>query len=156
MRHAKPALGLLLSALALAVPAWAAIIHVPGDQPTIQAGIDAAVAGDVVLVAPGTYTGPGNKDLDFGNKNLAVRSEAGAAATFIDCEQSGRAFVLHGTLTAAARVDGFTIRNGDGGGGESDGGGGMLIYGADPSIANCVFSGNTAAGSGGGIACYSS
>jgi len=33
--------------------AQAAIINVPGDEPTIQAGINAAVNGDVVIVAEG-------------------------------------------------------------------------------------------------------
>ncbi len=30
-------------------------IHVPADQPTIQAGVDAATPGDLVVVAPGVY-----------------------------------------------------------------------------------------------------
>lgn len=32
-----------------------ATIHVPADQPTIQAGVDAAASGDLVLVAAGVY-----------------------------------------------------------------------------------------------------
>lgn len=41
-------------------------LHVPGTYPTIQAAINAAVNGDQVLVAPGTYAGSGNEagDLD--------------------------------------------------------------------------------------------
>lgn len=34
---------------------FAHVIHVPADKPTIQAAVDAAQAGDLVLVAPGVY-----------------------------------------------------------------------------------------------------
>jgi parallel beta helix pectate lyase-like protein len=33
------------------------VLHVPGDQPTIEAAIAASVAGDVILVGAGTYAG---------------------------------------------------------------------------------------------------
>ena len=36
-------------------PAAADILHVPGDFPTIQLAINAAVDGDEVVVHPGTY-----------------------------------------------------------------------------------------------------
>ncbi|MCB0265176.1 MAG: T9SS type A sorting domain-containing protein [Calditrichaeota bacterium] len=47
-----------------------AVINVPGDQPTIQAGINAASDGDVVLVAEGTYL----ENINFKGKAITVAS----------------------------------------------------------------------------------
>jgi len=69
--------------------AWSDIIHVPGDQPTIQAGVDTAQHGDTVLVADGIYKGYGNKKLDFKGKVIIVTSENGARNCIIDCENDG-------------------------------------------------------------------
>ncbi len=60
--------------LVLTSSSFAAItIHVPADQSTIQAGINAAANGDTVLVAPGTY----NEQFNFNGKSIVVRSEDG-------------------------------------------------------------------------------
>jgi len=73
---------LFITAIVLVFPviAVSATIHVPPDQPTIQAGIDVAVGGDTVLVAPGTYV----ENIDFKGKAITVTSEQGADVTVID------------------------------------------------------------------------
>ena len=43
-----------------------------GDFPTIQAAIAAVADGDVILLAAGTFTGEGNRDLDFLGKGITV------------------------------------------------------------------------------------
>ena len=45
-----------------------------GDYMTIQAAIDAAVAGDVIVLAEAVYRGQGNCNLDTGGKAVTIRS----------------------------------------------------------------------------------
>ena len=111
------ALGLafvLLFTAAGALPA--ATIHVPTDWPTIQAGVDHAVTGDAVLVAPGTYTGAGNRDIVIEGKDIALIGTGGSAQTLIDLYQpAGWRFgiQLRGQ-TRQMLIRGFTIRDGYG------------------------------------------
>lgn len=68
-----PKVRLMITLITCAVTgtlANATIIHVPADQPTIQAGIDAAVNGDTVLVEPGTY----HENINFRTKGITVAS----------------------------------------------------------------------------------
>ncbi|MCC7140537.1 MAG: hypothetical protein IT349_00415 [Candidatus Eisenbacteria bacterium] len=108
----------LLAALFLfpSADAGGATRRVPADHSTIQAAIDAAAAADTVLVAAGTYSGEGNRDLNFNGRDLVLISESGAAATIIDVQ--GNAEAPHRGMTfktaesRAAIVEGFTILNG--------------------------------------------
>lgn len=131
----------------------AATIRVPQDQPTIQAGINAAVSGDTVLIADGTYTGTGNKEIEYFGKAITVISENGSGMCIIDCETSGRGFYFRGGEGNGSVLDGLTIRNGAVSGGYvSNRGGGIRVGGgASPVIRNCVITQNSATGMGAGI-----
>ncbi|HUW20042.1 MAG TPA: S8 family serine peptidase [Sedimentisphaerales bacterium] len=126
-----------------------ALLRVPtAKYPTIQAAIDAASDAAVVIVADGTYTGPGNRDIDLKGKAITVRSENGPANCIIDCQgtetQQHRGFYCRSRESALSVVEGFTIT-----GGHTYFGGGMANYSACPKVAHCIFAGNTAYAGGG-------
>ncbi|NOT02199.1 MAG: hypothetical protein HOP29_16445, partial [Phycisphaerales bacterium] len=116
------------------------VLNVPADYSTIQQAVDAALDNDVVVVADGVYSGPGNRDIESGGRTVTVRSANGPSSCIIDCQSAGRAFNL------PFSVEGFTIVNGV----ASVGGGGGIRCTANTTIRNCVIS-NCAAWSGGGV-----
>jgi parallel beta-helix repeat protein len=159
----------LLFLLPVVPLAEASTIHVPGDQPTIQAGIGAAATGDTVLVAPGLY----HEHIDFVGKAIRVVSSGGPLVTTIDGSGSGPIASFHSGEGNASLLRGFTLQNGittfEGGGvfidsssptiwrnvvrncGGCNGGGGIAIAFASPVIRQNVIANNFQAGCSGGI-----
>ena len=119
---------------------------VPTEYETIQAAIDDSVAGDVILVADGIYTGDGNRDIDFLRKTITLQSENGPQNCVIDCQTSESdehwgVYIHHGGDNPAV-LDGFTIKNSCGA---------VACYHNSPIIKNCIITENTAIYGGAGI-----
>ena len=135
---------------AISDPAEDGSIAHPFDA--IQEAIAAALDGDAVIVAQGTYQGVGNRDIDFGGKAITISSTdpldpATVAATIVDCENAGRGFIFQSGETATSVLDGLTIIDG-----AADRGAGIRCTSASgPTILRCVISNNVATVSGGGV-----
>ena len=142
-----------LAALSALTPlgfCFAVTIRVPLDQPAIGEALAASGRGDTVLVAPGTYTGPLNRELLA--EGRTVLSELGPETTVIDCEEEGRAFNFGSLWSESAEIVGFTVRNGRPPFGDHDSGGGMCIAG-EAVVRDCVFEDCNGVACGGGILC---
>ena len=133
-------LAIVALALSLPVKIVAGVVLVPGDAPTIQQGLDMSASGDTVLVAPGVYTGPLNRDLDFHGKSTVLSSAAGPEATVIDCESLGRALIARSDEDTTSVVRGFTIANGA----ASTGSAIYVLDGSGLKIEDCVITGCSA------------
>jgi hypothetical protein len=153
MKYCGLAGTLALLVLALGVDSLASTIRVPQDQPTIQAGINAASNGDTVLVAPGTYF----ENIDFVGKAITVMSSGGASLTVIDGGNVESVVTFDSYETPSSVLAGFTLQNGNASIYHSLTGGGIYVDCGSPTIAKNVIRQNQAdSGAGIGVLCFSS
>ena len=124
----------LLVALPIAAPsALAGTVRVPADRPSIQQAINTAVAGDVILVAPGTYF----EHLDYLGKAISVQGTAGPDATIIDGSNNGSVVTFRTREGWQSVLSGFTIQHGN-----AYFGAGVYLSGASPTITRNIFRDN--------------
>jgi hypothetical protein len=94
---------------------------VPSEYATIQAAVDASIAGDTVLVAPGTYSDYTNRVVDgflhtatvFLKDAVILQSESGPEVTLISIDGSGHlqpnTILGYGLVSGSTVVQGFSI-----------------------------------------------
>ena len=154
---------LALISLFLVIPCQGRTITVDDDGPAdfnnIQAAINDANDGDTIIVADGTYTGPGNRRINFGGRAITLCSEGGPENCIIDCEDLGRGFIFHSGEDENSVVIGFTITHGVQWCDPCLGcpitwyGGGISCKYSSPTIRECIISDNYAH-LGGGISIW--
>ena len=101
------------------------------DYTTIQAGISIAkVARDTLVVSAGIYT----ENIDFGGKDIFIKSESGPQTTILKPANTGIPVVSFiGNETSSATLKGFTLS-----GGGTIRGSAIQLNNSSPTIENCI------------------
>jgi len=123
------------------------ILNVPSEIATIQKSLCVSVAGDEVIVAPGTY----RENLQFCGPDVILRSSDPedpnvVGSTLVDGGGAGPVVSFVGGESEACVLGGFTIRNGS-----AQHGGGIRGSGTLARIQNNTITGNLAQMYGGGL-----
>ncbi len=109
-------------------------IYVPVDQATIQGAINAATAGQSVLVLPGTYA----ERINFNGKAITVASTDGPAATIMDGGLAGTVVTFSSGEATTSLLQGFTITRGT----STFEGAGILVSSSSPTIQGNIIDSN--------------
>jgi hypothetical protein len=120
-----------------------------GAAPTIQAAVDSSSAGDIVLLANGTYTGDGNRDIYVDKAITIISISENPELCIIDCQGSDTEYHRGFTIGSGCALQGVTITNG------WHEEGGALDIGPQSTVTNCCFTGNHAWYSGGAMIVWS-
>ena len=140
MRPSIAASILFLSTSALA-DTWTVDDDGTADFDTIQAAVNAAADGDVILIAPGTYTSNSNAGVvSISSKSLTLESSGEPALTILD-GQHARSVISCNTC-ASITIEGLTITRG---GYNEDwlDGGGIRCWASGMTVSNCIISNNS-------------
>lgn len=119
-----------------------------GDFPTIQAAINAVSDRDTIELTNGTFTGDGNRDIDYLGKAIVVRSQSSNPnSCVINCQGSEtnrhRGFFFHSGEGPESVLEGIKVTNGHA---SYVGGGVFCRDNSSPTFTNCTIRNNHALG----------
>ncbi|MFC1505085.1 right-handed parallel beta-helix repeat-containing protein [Thermodesulfobacteriota bacterium] len=123
------------------------------EYSSIQAAIDAALAGEIIRVHAGTYS----ENLTFAGKGLILRSATGPADTIISGDGTSSVVTFADDTGVETVLEGFKLTGGGGtddGSGNKLGGGVFCAPGSRPTLIDCIITGNHVVGEeakGGGL-----
>ncbi len=134
----------LCSASSVLATDWYVLPDGNGDHPTIQAALNAAEDGDVVILADGVFEGFGNYDIDLLGKRVSVRSESGNRdACVIDCTVAEpvvrRGFLCQSGEGPDSVIEGLTVIGARAPSEPASWGAGFLAIDSSPTVRNCAF-----------------
>ena len=105
--------GIVLGAGFQARDARATLHHYPGGFASLQEAFNTCEEGDTLLIAPGVYSQPQHRRVDYSGPGFTVLSEAGPEDTVFDCGFADYWLQLSGAGSASQRMvlAGITVRN---------------------------------------------
>jgi hypothetical protein len=124
-----------------------------GDFTEIQAGINAAISGDTILVYPGIYYENiriSEESISLGSLFFTTEDTTFISETVIDGNNNESVMTIENIADTTCIIVGFTIRNGN----AENNGGGIHCYYSSPIISNCTITENYSDNEGGGIYCF--